>query len=433
MAARPPTSPAQRNWAGNLAYTAAAFHQPETLAELQDLIAASRRIKILGSRHSFNAIADTDADLVSLNKFAPAFSLDHVRRTVTVPAATRYGTLSRYLHEQGWALPNLASLPHISVAGACATATHGSGDRNGNLATAVSALEMVCGGGELITLTRENDPQRFFGAVVGLGALGAVARLTLDIIPSFEIRQRVYENLPLAQLREHFDEIFSSAYSVSLFTDWRSTTFNQVWLKQRVDGEGGNGAAPQNFFGATPAAGPLHPIAGCPADCCTQQMGLAGPWHERLPHFRMDFTPSSGEELQSEYFVARTHAAEVLAVIARLGEHIAPLLQISEVRSIAADRLWMSPCYEEDCIAIHFTWKQDEPAVTALLPLLEARLAAYQARPHWGKLFTMTSAKLRARYARLEDFRRLAQEYDPAGKFRNAFLEKTIFSAEVAG
>jgi len=397
------------------------------LAELQELVASSRHVKILGSRHSFNTIADTDASLVSLDKFSPEFVLDRGRRTVSVAAATRYGTLSRYLHEHGWALPNLASLPHISVAGACATATHGSGDHNGNLATSASAVEMVCANGELVTLARDQDPHRFFGVVVGLGALGAVTRLTLDIVPTFQVRQHVYEDLPLAQLSEHFDEIFSSAYSVSLFTDWRSARFNQIWLKQRVDHADSGGNPSPLFFGATLAARAVHPIAGCSPACCTEQMGVAGPWHQRLPHFRMDFTPSSGEELQSEYFVARSHAAEALSAIAQLGEHISPLLQISEVRSIAADRLWMSPCYQEDCIAIHFTWKRDQPAVNALLPLLEARLAAYQARPHWGKLFTMSPAALQASYARLADFRRLAQEFDPAGKFRNAFLEKNIF------
>jgi xylitol oxidase len=420
----------QRNWAGNIAYTATRFHQPETLSQIQELVASANRVKALGSRHSFNNIADTEADLISLDKFDAGFLLDPVKRTVMVAAGTRYGTLSRYLHGEGWALHNLASLPHISIAGACATATHGSGDHNGNLATAVCAVEMVIGNGDVVTLSREKDAGRFCGAVVGLGALGIVTKLTLDIEPTFELRQYVYENLPLAQLSAHFDDVFSSAYSASLFTDWRTPNFNQFWLKQRVDSASRNAVKPSqtDLFGATPANVSLHPISGCPAECCTAQLGIAGPWHKRLPHFRMDFTPSSGEELQSEYFVPRAHAVAALVAIERISEHVSPLLQISEVRTIAADKLWMSPCYGQECIGIHFTWKNDVAAVNALLPRLEASLATFCVRPHWGKLFVTPPGQLQARYPKLADFRDLAIEFDPIGKFRNAFLDKYIFA-----
>ena len=414
------------NWAGNYTYRATQFHRPETIEQIQELVIHSDKLKALGTRHSFNDIADSHGDIISLEHFDQIIALDREHRTVTVEAGVRYGELARWLHSEGYALHNLASLPHISVAGACATATHGSGDRHGNLATAVSVIEMVTANGELIVLSRDKDLEQFQGAVVGLGGLGVITKLRLNISPTFEMRQDVYENLPLAELEEHFDELFSSVYSVSLFTDWQSATFNQVWLKRHVPDN-----TPINLdarlFGATLAISHLHPIAMLSAENCTEQMGISGPWYERLPHFRMDFTPSSGEELQTEYLVPRQYAFKALRVIDQLKEYIVPLLQISEIRSIAADDLWMSPCYKQACIAIHFTWKKDWEGVRNILPMIEDQLAQFDARPHWAKLFTMSPAYLQSPYEKLPDFRQLLQHYDPQGKFRNEFLDKYIF------
>jgi len=345
---------------------------------------------------------------------------------VTVEAGVRYGQLARWLHEEGYALHNLASLPHISVAGACATATHGSGDRNGNLATAVSAMEFVNGSGDIVVLSRDQDREQLEGAVVGLGGIGVITRLTLDVSPTFQMQQDLYENLPFAALEEHYDELTSNIYSVSLFTDWRNSTINQVWLKRLVP-NGLTVKAEPELFGAKLATKNLHPIASISAENCTEQMGVSGPWFERLPHFRMDFTPSSGEELQSEYFVPRQQVFAALRAIDPLRESIAPLLLISEIRTIAADNLWMSPCYKRDAVAIHFTWKQDWERVRSLLPRIEEALAPFQARPHWAKLFTMSPNRLQSLYQKLPDFRRLLQHYDPQGKFRNAYLERYIF------
>jgi len=414
------------NWAGNYTYRAAQYHQPETVEQVQELVIRRSKLKALGTRHSFNDIADSPGDLISLEHLNQIVSLDHERRTVTVEAGVRYGKLCRWLHNEGFALHNLASLPHISVAGACATATHGSGERNGNLATAVSAMEMVTGEGDVVVLSREQDGEQFQGAVVGLGGLGVITKLTLDIFPTFEMRQDVYENLLLADLEDHLDELFSSAYSVSLFTDWRNATFNQVWLKRQVPAGASSDLEPQ-MFGATLATSHLHPIATLSAENCTEQMGICGPWYERLPHFRMDYTPSSGEELQSEYMVPRPHAVAAFRAIDQLREHFAALLQVSEVRTIAEDNLWMSPCYEQACVSIHFTWKKDWPGVRKVLPLIEDRLAPFTARPHWGKLFTMSPARLQSLYEKLPDFQGLLQHYDPQGKFRNAFLDRYIY------
>ena len=414
------------NWAGNYIYRAAHVHQPETIEQLQELVAHSNKLKALGTRHSFNDIADSPGDLISLEHFNRILELDSEHNTVTVEAGVRYGELGRWLQARGYALHNLASLPHISVAGACATGTHGSGDKNGNLATAVSSMEMVTANGEIIFLSREKDPEHFHGAVVALGGLGIVTKLTLDISPAFEMRQDVYENLPLMQLEEHFDELFSSAYSVSLFTDWHSAVFNQLWLK-RANVANTSFNPESNLFGATLAARNLHPIASLSAENCTEQMGVLGPWHERLPHFRLEFTPSSGEELQSEYLIPRQHAFAAFSAIDQLQEYVAQLLQISEVRTVAADNLWMSPCYQQDCVAIHFTWKKDWLAVKKIMPMIEDKLAPFNARPHWGKLFTMTPERIRPLYKKLPAFQELLQHYDPQGKFRNAYLDKYIF------
>lgn len=420
---------AQMNWAGNYTYSAVRLHHPTTVAQVQEIVGQRHKLRVLGSRHSFNGIADCSEDLISLEYLDQVVALDLDHHTVTIEGGVRYGDLCKHLQHAGFALHNLASLPHISVTGACATATHGSGNNNGNLATAVTAMEIVTANGELINLTREHDGEKFQGAVVGLGGLGVVTKLTLNIEPAYEMVQAVYENLSLAEVENHFDEITRSAYSVSLFTDWQDESFNQVWLKQRVT-DVSTEIKTSDFFGATPAPDHLHPIRAISAENCTAQMRIPGPWYERLPHFRMDFIPSSGEELQTEYLVTRQHAIAALQAINRMRSKIAPLLQISEVRTIAADTLWLSPCYKQACVALHFTWKKDWDAIKQLLPLIEEQLAPFQARPHWGKLFTLPPTQVRALYERLSDFQDLLHEYDPQGKFRNAFIDSYVFGTD---
>ncbi|WP_307848695.1 D-arabinono-1,4-lactone oxidase [Microbispora oryzae] len=415
------------NWAGNIAFRADHVERPSTVAELRSLIGRAGKVRVLGSGHSFNEIADSAGALVSLDGLPAEVEIDTASATVRVAASVRYGDLGRRLHEKGYALPNLASLPHISVAGSCATGTHGSGDANGGLATAVAAIEMVTASGDLVTLSRAADPGRFPGAVVALGALGAVVGLTLDLVPAFEVRQSVYEGLDARVLDDHFDDVVSAAYSVSLFTDWRTSAVNQVWVKERMDG--GTPAEPAaGFFGAVAADGPRHPVPGVSPIHCTQQMGEPGPWFERLPHFRPDFTPSSGEELQSEFMVPRRHAVAAFHAVDAIREHIAPVLQISEIRTIAADDLWLSPSQGRDTVAFHFTWVKDPQAVLPVLARIEDALAPFDARPHWGKLFTLAPAVVASRYERLGDFRALAREYDPRGVFANEFVTRHVLT-----
>ncbi len=415
------------NWAGNFSYSTDRLREAASIEDVRTVLRSEDKVKVLGTRHCFNTIADSDHNLLSLKPMHEVVSLDTSARTVTVGAGITYGQLCPYLESKGFALHNLASLPHISVAGACSTATHGSGEKNGNLATAVSGLTIITAAGDTVKISRHADAEVFHGAVVGLGALGVITQVTLDIQPTYSMRQYVYEDLPLAQMKDHFDEIQSSAYSVSLFTDWQKKRINEVWIKSRV-GDGPGFPAPPEFFGAKLANRNLHPIAELSAENCTEQMGVPGPWYERLPHFRMGFTPSAGKELQSEYFVPRRHAVEAILAVERLRDQVTPHLLISEIRTIAADDLWMSTCYHQPSVTIHFTWKPDWPAVRRLLPIIERELSPFQPRPHWGKLFTMPPAELRAKYERLADFTQLATKYDPKGKFRNDFLNTNLFA-----
>jgi xylitol oxidase len=387
------------NWAGNYSYRAERIHEPTTLDELRSIVAGARRIKALGSRHTFNAIADS-AELVSLARLPTDIRIAHGQ--VSCSGGITYGALARQL--DGHALHNLASLPHISVAGAIATATHGSGDANGNLATAVRSLELLTADGELRTVSGDEWP-------VSFGALGIVTRVTLELEPAYEIRQRVFEHLSWDALYDHLDKIMAAAYSVSVFTRWRDDV-DMVWLKCRDEG-------PTELFDATPATVNRHPIMELDAVNCTQQLGEPGPWWDRLPHFRMGFTPSNGDELQSEYHVPREHAIPAIQAVRALAPAIAPHLQTAELRTVRRDSLWMSPQYERDTLGFHFTWKP-EP-VEHVLTQIEAALTDFDYRAHLGKVFVAPGE-----YPRREDFVRLAQTLDPQGVFRNPWFVRHL-------
>ncbi len=419
--------PAPReNWAGNITYSTDHVHTPANVDEVRDVVKSCSKLRALGSRHSFNRIADSTQNQISLEHLNK-IDIDDTARTVTVGAGIKYGQLAPVIDGRGYALHNLASLPHISVAGAIATATHGSGIRNGNLATAVRALEIVTASGELIQLSRDKDGDHFPGAVVGLGAVGVVTRVTLDLLPTFQVAQTVYQNLNFDELAHNFDAIFGAGYSVSLFTDWQHHQATQVWIKRKLQsGEKHESAA--EFYGAKRATEKLHPITGHPAESCTEQMGIPGPWYERLPHFKMNFTPSSGRELQTEYFVPRERGYDAILAVEKLRDQITPHLFVTELRTIAADHLWISTAYERDSLAIHFTWKPEWEAVKRILPQIEAQLKPFAPRPHWAKLFTLSPALLQAQYARLADFKALLKQHDPSGKFRNEFLERNLYA-----
>jgi alditol oxidase len=418
-----PAAP-RTNWAGNYTFSTDHLHTPASVEEVREVVKKCEHLRALGTRHSFNAIADSKYNQVSL-KNLNRIDLDEKNHTVTVGAGVRYGDLATVIDKRGYAVHNLASLPHISVAGACSTGTHGSGVHNGNLATVVAALEIVTADGSVEHIAK-GDP-RFPACPVGLGALGVVTAVTLEVQPTFQVAQSVYQNLSFDQLKGRFEEIFSAGYSVSLFTDWQNHQATQVWIKRRLSPGDANKWDPE-FHGAKLAKEKLHPLAGHPAEACTEQQGIAGPWYERLPHFRMNFTPSSGQELQSEFFVPLDRGYDAILAVEKLRDRITHHLFITELRTIAADKLWMSMAYERASLAVHFTWKPEWPAVKQLLPQIEAALEPFEPRPHWGKLFTLPPQKLESHYARLNDFKELVKRFDPQGKFRNDFVQTNLYT-----
>lgn len=404
------------NWSGNIRYAARELHRPQSVEELRRIVAGSRGLRALGSRHSFSSIADTTGDLVDVTALPRVVEIDEDARTVTVSAGTRYGELAPVIDAAGWALENMGSLPHITVGGATATGTHGSGDRNGVLSSQVAGIEFVTVDGDLQRIARGDDG--FEGAVVHLGALGVAVRLTLDLVPTFRMSQNVYGGIDWPTVVEHFDEITSAAYSVSLFTNWTGDDFGTIWLKSTDE-------LPEELLGARPLHDEVS-LADGDVSSTTQQGGVPGPWFERLPHFRLEFTPSNGDELQTEYLVPRSSALAAIEQVRELADDIAPHLLVTELRTMAADDLWLSGASGTDAVAIHFTWRSHPAEVGALLPRIEERILPLGARPHWGKLAHATD--LDALWPRLDDFRALADRFDPRGKLRNRYLDARVFS-----
>jgi alditol oxidase len=411
-----------RNWAGNVAFSTEVLHRPASIPELQEIVSRSRQVRALGSGHSFNRIADTAGALVSVAELPRDITIDTASATAEVPAGASYAQVSQALEARGWALPNLASLPQISVAGACCTGTHGSGDQLACLASQAVGVEFVQADGELARAGRR-DPG-FPGSVLTLGALGIMTRLRLAVVPSFTIRQTVWVDLPLASAAEHFDAIMAAAYSVSMFRDWsRPGLVNALWLKSLPD----DPVADAGAWGARPATAALHPIPGQDPAPATPQLGSVGPWHLRLPHFSPGFAPSAGDEQQSEYFVPREHGPAALLALA--GLDLARSLYVCEVRTVAADELWLSPCRGRPAVAIHFTWINNDEAVAAGVAAVETALGHLDVRPHWAKVFRMPPERLRTHYPDLPGFRALAERHDPDRKFGNPFLDRYVYTS----
>jgi xylitol oxidase len=405
------------NWAGNVTFAPAQVAHPTSLDELVDVVTSGRRVHVLGTGHSFSRVADTDGVLVLLDRMPRVVEIDTASSTVLVSAQTRWGELVPAVHGAGLALHNMGSLPHISVAGSASTGTHGSGSRLGCLATAVRALEIVRADGSTSTVHRGD--RDFPGSVVALGGQGVVTSMTLDLVPGFDVEQTVWESLPFDIAAERFDDVMDSACSVSLFTTWRSDIVEQVWVKRRTDEPDADLA----WTGATRAEGPRHPVPGGDPAACTTQGGVPGPWHERLPHFRLEFTPSSGDELQTEYMVPRSVAAHAIQALRSLREIVAPVLQISEIRTVAPDDLWLSPSQGRDTVCLHFTWVADAASVAPVVRTVEAALAPFSARPHWGKVFSTEPDVVRSLYPHWEEARALRDRLDPDGVFANPFTD----------
>jgi alditol oxidase len=412
------------NWAGNVRYSAAALVRPRTLTELQRLVTGTAAIRILNTGHTFNAIADCEM-LIGLDQLegACAIDVDLDSMSVAVGPTVTYAQLAVALQQEQLALENMASLPHISVTGGIATGTHGSGDRLGNLATSVRAVRLLTSDGDQIEIST-SDP-RFPGAVIHLGALGVVVGVTLAVQPSYQLRQDVYLNMEWPVLAENFDAISSAGRSVSVFHDFGDRT-REVWVKRDPHAEFGHGS---DLFGAVAATNGRNPLPGGDPANCTPQLGVPGPWHERLPHFRSGFFPSAGDEIQSEWFVAREDAMTAIQALRELADVIQPVLYIAELRTIAADELWLSGQYRRNSVGLHFTWRRQPEAVASACAAVERTLAHFSPRAHWGKVFGLGASAIAESYPRLPDFLSLREELDPGGKFLNRWLRDRLLGA----
>jgi xylitol oxidase len=409
----------RENWSGTFHYSTDRVMQPVTVEEVQRAVTSVAKVRALGTRHSFNNIADSTVAQISTLGLT-GFKVDAAAKTVTVGAGIKYGDLAVQLDKAGFALANLASLP-ISVGGSIATATHGSGLRNGNLATSVRGIRFVAADGSVHELSREKDGEAFHGAVVGMGSLGVVTDVTLDVEPTYDMTQIVYQGLNFHELERNFEAIMSAGYSVSLFTNWQHHEAWEMWIKRRVD-QGGAKTPAEMFYGATLAKVKLHPVMGQGAEKTTDQLNTVGKWYERLPHFKMEFTPSTGHEIQTEYFVPFERAYEAVLAVESLRDQITPHLFVTELRAIAADDLWMSMAYKRRSLSIHFTWKPEWDAVQKVLPQIEAKLKPFGPRPHWAKVNTLRDPL----YPRVKDFDALMKQYDPKGKFVNAYMDEKV-------
>ncbi|MGN6326999.1 FAD-binding protein [Pseudolysinimonas sp.] len=403
-------------WSGTHRFAAPRLVEARTVEEVQELVRAGGPVRALGTRHSFTDLADTEGTLVTVTGIDPDIRVDAEAGTVSVGAGARYGAVAPVVHAAGFALHNMGSLPHISIGGATATGTHGSGDRNGGLATAVREIEYVDARGELVT-ARRGEPD-FDALPVGLGAFGVVVRLTLDVQPTYAIRQDVYGGLPWGTVLGGLDAVTGGGYSVSLFTpDWAGDGPALAFVKRRLDVD----AAPEEWLGARRL--PQATIFDAPDSNVTEQGRLA-PWFEALPHFRVDSTPSAGAEIQSEWFVARVDAPAAIEAVQRVAGRFAGVLLMSEIRTVAADGLWLSEAYERDSVALHFTWADDAEAVSRAVDVVEEALAPFAARPHWGKVHHLDATGIAAVVPRAADARAVFERLDPAAVFAGPHLQR---------
>lgn len=409
-----------QNWAKNITFSSQNYIEIENLTQLQKVIESSNRLKVVGTSHSFSEIADTTGTLISLKNLDSEIEIDEKSQTVKVSAGTSYANLAKYLEKNGWALSNLASLGEITIAGAVMTGTHGSGSNNKVLSDSVVAIEMILASGDKFVIDRKDFTQ-FSGFVVSFGALAVFTKLTLKIVKSFSVKQVVYENIPIQSVLENFNEIFDRPYSASYFSNWSPKNTGQIWMKFLDDDK--YPELQSKAYGGNLALTNQHPVKVNHPGNCTEQMGVSGKWLFRLPHFKLDSSPASGDEVQTEYLVNRIHVQSYINELTKIGEDIAARVYATEIRTISSDDLWLSGAYGRETVGFHFTWKKSSE-VKDFLPVIENILGKYNGRPHWGKLFSTPRAQLIERYPMYEEFRQLIQKYDSGNKFRNKFIEQ---------
>lgn len=407
----------QQNWAGNVTFSTPDVVAPRSVDEVAAVVAAADAVAVVGTGHTFNRAAD-GPQRVSVADLLVDLDVDHDAMTVTVSAGWTYSRLAAGLAAEGLALANLASLPDISIGGAIASATHGSGRGLGNLATAVAAVELVTADGTVRWLRR--GATDFAGVVASMGCLGVVTRVVLDVEPAYRMRQRFVAGLPWSAVEEHLPAVMDLGYSVSVLTPWHSDDVMWLWVKERVDA--GPGVGTSTPFGGVALTRHHDP------DVLNPQLGVPGPWHERLPHFRVGARPRPGQELQSEWFVAADRWQDAVLALREVGERLAPAINVTEIRWVAADDLWLSPQYEQDTVALHVTWHRDrEQDVERAIPIAHEALSPFDARVHLAKMTPVRAVDMARLYPRHADFVDLGNRLDPERVFRNAWANRVLF------
>ena len=409
-----------KNWAGNLTFSAKEYIEVDSVSKLQSIVSKASGVKVLATGHSFNDIANTSQTQISIKNLSDEIEIDTINKVALVPAGMQYADVCRHLEKKGWALFNTASLGEITVAGSALTGSHGSGSNNPVLSDCVEGIEMVLASGDLFNISR-SESDEFPGFVVSLGALGVFTKLRLRIVESFSIKQFVYENISIQSIAENFDAVFDKAYSVSYFSNWKKISTGQIWMKFLDDSN--LLQLPTQWLNGNIATAKQHPVKVNDPSPCTDQMGISGKWLYRLPHFKLDSSPASGDEVQTEYLVDRSHVSEYMSELLSIGDEIADRVYAAEIRTIKSDDLWLSGAYGRQTVGFHFTWKKSDSLAT-FLPKIEEILGKHDGRPHWGKLFSTSQEELSSRYPKYSSFEGLLKKYDPSKKFRNSFIDR---------
>uniref|UniRef100_A0A915D0Y3 FAD-binding PCMH-type domain-containing protein n=1 Tax=Ditylenchus dipsaci TaxID=166011 RepID=A0A915D0Y3_9BILA len=418
------------NWGGNFNFSTQDIKYPTTTAGVQQLVKECKgKIRPVGTRHSFSEIANTNDTLICLVHMNLILSVDPSVPSVTVQAGITYTDLIPFLQSIGLAIPMMASLGEISIAGAINTAVHGSGAGIGNLATQVLGLQMVLADGSVVQYSKGQNDTELAAATVGLGALGIVTQVTLQAQPTYNLAINVFENMDMSVLDTQLYNITHSGYAINMWSTFGTPgVLDQVWITTKVDSNGVNAYGNvSQLYGAPAATAQSSPIAALPPTYVVPQMGIVGPYYERLTDYDLGLSGQEGQQTQSEYYVDFDDFVPALKALQTLSAEINAVVYVALFRITEKDELWMSPQYKKTTMAIHFSWQPKLDQVMALLPKIEAALAPFNPIPHWGKLYTLKPEQYLPLLPKYPEWREQVELHDPTHKFRNKWLEENIF------
>ncbi|KAI1700234.1 d-arabinono-1,4-lactone oxidase domain-containing protein [Ditylenchus destructor] len=366
------------NWGNNFRFSTQNIQYPTSVEEVQQIVRNANKLRVVGTRHSFSKIADSPNTMLSTLALKNIIGFDPTVPSITVQAGITYTDLNPFLPNYG-----------------------------------------------------PNDPE-LKAIAVGLGAFGVITQVELEVEPTFNLTNYVFVNMPEQDIYDHFDEIENLGYSVQLFTDFSTPgVWDQVWVWVRSD-ENSNVGNMQNLYGATRTHEQVTAIEALPPTYLMEQ-GKEQPWYYGLVDYHLGLSGFDGAEIQSEYFMPYENAIPAIQAVSNFSDLIAPRVYTMLIRTIKGDDLWMSESFNETTVAIHFTWKPNMTAVMEVLPQIEQALLPYGARPHWGKVFAQGPETYLHRYPKLNQWKQLAETLDPTHKFRNKFLEDTVFTGSSSG